>query len=234
MTSKRLFPLEPIGQAQLKQRGKREKKSNSNFVDIIHSQQSITLFQWAGTMQATPTINMLTILLVSLFALPLADSLSCSSYTSSRTKTICDYYSSESSVYKARITASQCKCGLGTPTLFSCIDFRLNPNGSVVGTVQRLFNCSDSRGLYYRDCDSIINNLGISKSYYRYTIFKLYNDLTLGNTSIINNTVSPEAVSCVNISYVRVPEDYSCAVTYEPCYYTAVVEVVYKGSIQVK
>ena len=110
----------------------------------------------------------------------------------------------------------------------------MNPNGSVVGTVQRLFNCSDSRGLYYRDCDSIINNLGISKSYYKPSIFrsKLYNNLTLGNTSIINNTVSPEAVSCVNISYV--PEDYSCAVTYEPCYYTAVVEVVYKGSIQVK
>ncbi|XP_003392023.1 PREDICTED: uncharacterized protein LOC100641106 isoform X2 [Amphimedon queenslandica] len=157
---------------------------------------------------------MFTFLLVSLFALPLGHSLSCSSYTSSRTKTICEYYSSESSIYKARITASQCKCGLGSPTLFSCIDFRQNSSGSLVGTVQRLFDCSGSNGIYYKDCNSIINNLGIS------------------NASIINNTVTPETVSCVNISYSP-PEDYGCAVTHDPCYYTAVVEEVYKGSIRV-
>ncbi|XP_019864296.1 PREDICTED: uncharacterized protein LOC105316583 isoform X2 [Amphimedon queenslandica] len=156
---------------------------------------------------------MFTFLLVFLFALPLGHSLSCSSYTSSRTKTICEYYSSESSIYKARITASQCKCGLGSPTLFSCIDFRQNSSGSLVVTVQRLFDCSGSNGIYYKDCNSIINNLGIS------------------NASIINSTVTPETVSCVNISYS--PEDYGCAVTHDPCYYTAVVEEVYKGSIQV-
>lgn len=116
-------------------------------------------------------------------------------------------------MYKARITASQCKCGLGSLTLFSCIDFRQNSNGSLIGTVQRLFKCSGSDRIYYKECNSIINNLGIS------------------NASIINNTVTPETVSCVNISYT--PDTYGCAVTYDACYYTAVVEQVYKGNIRV-
>ena len=54
---------------------------------------------------------------------------------------------------------------------------------------------------------------------------------SLGNASIVNNTVDVEDVNCDNIQLFN--EEDGCAVSFQPCYYTAIVEAVYKGNIQV-
>ena len=53
----------------------------------------------------------------------------------------------------------------------------------------------------------------------------------LGNASIMNNTVDVEDVNCDNIQLFN--KEDGCAVSRQPCYYTAVVEAVYKGNVQV-
>lgn len=53
-----------------------------------------------------------------------------------------------------------------------------------------------------------------------------------GNSSITNNTVSVENVTCdENAPYIA--DEGGCAVSLQPCYYTVIVEAVYKGNIQV-
>ena len=56
--------------------------------------------------------------------------------------------------------------------------------------------------------------------------------LSQGNSSITNNTVSVENVTCdENTPYIA--DEGGCAISRQPCYYTAIVEAVYKGNIQV-
>ena len=112
------------------------------------------------------TSKMLTSSLLLCSFLPLVFSCSCVSYTRSRSLAICNDYSSESSIYKARITASQCKCNLDSSTdRFSCIDTRQYSNGSLAGSVQGLYECgnSSSSTFPYSSCRNVINSLGISK-----------------------------------------------------------------------
>ena len=173
--------------------------------------------------------------LIAGFAVPLTLTCSCPhDYLSeTRSEVICNAYSNEVSIYKARITTAKCKCLL-RQSLFSCIDFKLNSSQNVVGRVQGLYNCSieDSRmprlSYYYGNCPSIISKAGKweNKS-------ELFTSppLSLGNASIVNNTVDVEDVNCDNIQLSN--EEDGCAVSFQPCYYTAIVEAVYKGNIQV-
>ena len=104
--------------------------------------------------------------LIAGFAVPLTLTCSCHpDYLSeTRSEVICNAYSNQVSIYKARITTAKCKCLL-RQSLFSCIDFKLNSSQNVVGRVQGLYNCSSEESgmrlsYYYGNCPSIISKGG--------------------------------------------------------------------------
>lgn len=171
--------------------------------------------------------------LIAGFAVPLTLTCSCPhDYLSeTRSEVICNAYSNEVSIYKARITTAKCKCLL-RQSLFSCIDFKLNSSQNLVGRVQGSYNCSSKESgmrlsYYYGNCPAIISKAGkrINQNY------SLPPPRFLGNASIVNNTVDIEDVNCDNIQLFN--EEDGCAVSLQPCYYTVIVEAVYKGNVQV-
>ncbi|XP_011409850.1 PREDICTED: uncharacterized protein LOC100637196 isoform X2 [Amphimedon queenslandica] len=160
------------------------------------------------------------LLIISCSCLPLAIGCSCHPdyLTKPRSEVICFAYSNEASIYKIKIVASQCKCLLGQSQRFSCIDFRLNSSQNVVGRVRGLFECQGGGmphlELFYSSCQSVINKAGGR------------------SMSITNDTTNVENIACNSTNQYGIEKD-GCEVSYHPCYYSGIIEAVYKGNLQV-